>query len=159
MKNLVVLAALAGALGTTSTAEAQRVRIGATYGVRLAGADVDLQLSQRISLSLGPVVTSPHLRSPLQVGIRVGVDVYLAGVPHDGFYVRAETTTLVSVRDRGEQAAPRGDPSMLGAILMGSTWTMDNRYVAGVAVGGQTPLTSGRIRLSVTLRLSLGIRF
>lgn len=163
LRSSILAACLAGALAP-AVANAQvrdaGARVGVTYGLHFAGLDLDLRLTERIALSFGPVVTAPHADASLRVGVRTGVSVALFGEPFHGLWVRAETTALLRVHDAPAQSST--DPqraSVLGALLLGTTWPLGNRWSGSVAAGAQTPLTERRLRLEVTIRLTLGVVF
>ncbi|HJL04314.1 MAG TPA: hypothetical protein RMH85_09910 [Polyangiaceae bacterium LLY-WYZ-15_(1-7)] len=167
----LALAALtaAGALVASAEAEAQprapqsqapRGRVGVSGGPSFIGIDLDLRVSELAVLSMGPRVRGAGVQdfTYLDVGLALGVDVYVLGRPFRGMWMRVETEAAWTV----EVDRPR-DASLLGSILVGSTWTMDNGFSASAGAGIRTDLLvmgrPQRIRLDLTLRLSLGFVF
>ena len=163
---------------SAATAEAQqapppaRGLAGATFGARLVGVDVRLRLDERFLIGGGLGAGGARLGSVGgtgitgdELGVHVGVDVILAGQALRGLWLRVETTAVTGRRTTPEaQANP--DPlyaSLLGSILVGTTWTLPSGFAASAGVGatrGRT-LAGGRERvtLDVTLRLTLGVAF
>ncbi|MEM1413860.1 MAG: hypothetical protein AAGH15_03125 [Myxococcota bacterium] len=157
-------------LATSATAEAQapRGRVDASFGARLVGIDLSLRLDDRLVASMGAGAGGARLGGPGgtgvagdELGMRLGVDVYVAGEAFRGLWVRVETTTVVGRREVG-QADP-AYATLLGSILLGTTWTLPSGFGASAGIGatrGRT-LAGGReqVTLDVTLRLTIGVAF
>lgn len=155
----IALVVLWGCLAAPAHAEAQsrqdsaRTRISAMGGPRLVGVDFELKLTDRLVLSGGPSVHTHHT----QVGLsnRVGLDMYVAGQPFNGVFVRMETAAVLTI----ESDTSIRDIGFTGSILLGSTWTAPVGVSTGITIGGQTFVVPGRVQrvqLDVSIRLSFG---
>lgn len=174
----VAFGVLALGLGTASQAEAQapgagaRGMAGASYGGRLLGLDLRLRLDDRFVVGAGLGAGGVGLGgfggtgiAGQELGVNVGIEVVLAGQAFRGLWLRVETTAVTGRRTALDAQAPP-DPlyaSLLGSILVGTTWTLPSGFAASAGVGatrGRT-LAGGRerITLDVTLRLTLGVTF
>ncbi len=139
-----------------ASAQSPRMRVSAMGGPSLMGVDMELRLTDRVVLEGGPSVHTEFT----QVGFstRVGVDMYLAGQPFSGLFVRVEAAAVLTI----ESDTSERDVGMLGSILLGSTWTASSGFSTGLNIGGKAFYIPGkvqRVQLDITLRLSIGYTF
>lgn len=152
---MVALAALASshvADAQTSHRSAQRARLGVLAGQDFLALDLQLRLNDRLVLGAGPLVGLDQV----EFGARVALDTYVVGQPFHGGFIRSELATRV----RLDVDRRRRDPGILGAILVGATWSLDGY---GPSFGGAIGVRADyrvygqvrRIQLDVAFRLSV----